>query len=113
MHEFGYCEGILEAVEQRAAGRPVAGFTVRIGATHRIVKESLDQAFAMVATGTVAEGADIVLDVVPVTVSCGSCGRTSTSMDPLATCSGCGSPDVSVSGGDELLLESITLQPTA
>lgn len=65
MHEFGYCDGILEAVTRRAAGRPVAEVTVHIGADHRIEEEALAQAFQMVAEGTVAAGATIVLHQPP------------------------------------------------
>ncbi|MGI9018470.1 MAG: hydrogenase maturation nickel metallochaperone HypA [Euzebya sp.] len=111
MHEFGYCEGILDAVEQRATGRPVARVKVRIGTTHRIVQESLDTAFAVVAAGSVAEGAAIDMQVTPVTVHCQDCGADSTSLDPFPSCEACGSGQVELEGGDECLLESIELRP--
>lgn len=109
MHEFGYCEGILEAVLNRAAGRPVERVKVRIGTTHRIDQESLDQAFAMVAAGTAAEGAAVDLEVTPVDVACHACGVASTSLDPLPECDSCGSQNVTVTGGHECLLVSIDL----
>jgi len=59
VHELGLCEGILDAVERRAAGREVAGVKVRIGEALRVAEPALDQAFMLVSEGTVAEGARI------------------------------------------------------
>jgi hydrogenase nickel incorporation protein HypA/HybF len=59
------CEGLLEAVEHRAAGRRVLGVKVRVGEQHRVVDAAMTQAFELVAAGTVAEGAAVELAVVP------------------------------------------------
>ena len=48
MHELGLCEGVLEAVERRAAGRRVTRVRVRVGAQHRVVESAFDQSFALV-----------------------------------------------------------------
>ena len=103
------CEGIIEAVERRAAGRRVTGVRVRVGARHRVVGPSLDQAFELVAAGTVAEGAAVDLVVVPVTLGCRDCGHQAESQEPLAACPACGGTDLEMDGGDELVLESIAL----
>jgi hydrogenase nickel incorporation protein HypA/HybF len=49
MHEFGLCEGIVDAIQRRAAGRPVARVRVRIGVLHRVVTEAFQHAFAHAA----------------------------------------------------------------
>ena len=49
----------------------------------------------------------------PVEVDCRTCGGHTTSLDPLATCTVCGSEDVDVTGGDELTLVSLTLRQNA
>ena len=106
MHEIGLCEGLLGAVETAAGGRRVTGVRVRVGARHAVVKDAFQQAFGLAADGTVAEGAALDLVVTPVTVTCRDGHRTE-SVDPLATCASCGADDVEVSGGSELVLESI------
>lgn len=114
MHEVGLCEGIVEAVEHRAAGRPVARVRIRAGALLRVVEPSLEQAFTLLAAGTVAEGAVIELTEVPAQVSCQDCAHEGEASDVLATCPLCGGSGLRFSGGDELVLESITLrQPVA
>ena len=113
MHELGLCEGILEAVERRAAGRRVAGVRLRVGTLHRVVEPALDQAFALVAGGTVAEGASVELVVVPVRVACAACGEVTEADHLPDACPACGATGPDVSGGDELVLESIKLQAPA
>ena len=110
MHELVLCQGILEAVERRAAGRRVTRVRVRVGAQHRVVEPALDQAFALVSEGTVAAGAAVDLVVVPVRVRCPDCGNQAESTDALAACSACGGLDLETTGGDELILEAIQLE---
>jgi hydrogenase nickel incorporation protein HypA/HybF len=110
VHELGLCEGILEAVERRAAGRRVTGVRVRVGARHRVVESALDQAFALVSQGTVADGAAVDLVVVPARIRCPNCGHEGEAADALAACPACGGLDLETSGGDELILEAIYLE---
>lgn len=109
MHEFGLCEGIVDAVLVRAAGRPVTRVRVRVGALHRVAKPAVAQAFEMLAVGTVAERAMVDVVVVPVRATCGLCGFEAESGDAFAVCGRCGGTDVAIEGGDELVLESIQL----
>jgi hydrogenase nickel incorporation protein HypA/HybF len=48
--------------------------------------------------------------VVGVRVSCRACGHGEESLDALAVCPACGSAEIELAGGDELVLESIQLQ---
>jgi hydrogenase nickel incorporation protein HypA/HybF len=107
MHELAMCESIMEAVERRANGRKVAGVTVRVGVLQRVWKPAFDQCFEMVAAGTLAEGASVDLVVLPVHSTCRQCGTSAESDDQPLVCISCGSTGLDVSGGDELLLESI------
>ncbi len=108
VHEFGLCEGVLEAVLARAAGRRVARVRVRCGVRHAVDPDSMAQAFGLVAAGTEADGATVDLVTVPATVACRDCGIASESADLLAVCPRCGGADVETTGGDELVLESVS-----
>jgi hydrogenase nickel incorporation protein HypA/HybF len=105
VHEMSYCEGVVEAVEKRAAGRPVARVGVRIGAVHRIVADAFEQSFQIAATGGPAEGATTELVVLPVHGHCMDCRHDFASTNPSPACPSCGSLDVAVEGGDEVILE--------
>ena len=111
MHEFGLCEGVLATVRQRAGGRKVAGIRVRFGVRHAVDEESLTQAFSMVAEGTEAAGAAVELVTVPATITCPDCGFSGETTDVLATCPRCAGTNVRISGGDEMVLESIRYEP--
>jgi len=111
MHEFGLCEGVLDAVRARAAGRPVAAVRVRFGVRHAVDQDSLSLAFQTVAAGTEADGADVKLITVPASIGCRSCGFDGETTDLLAVCPSCASADVLISGGDEMTLESVTYVP--
>jgi hydrogenase nickel incorporation protein HypA/HybF len=107
MHEFGMCDGIVEAVQRRAAGRPVARVRVRVGTLHRVVDAAFQQAFAHAAEGTEAEHAAVELVVIPVSATCLACGVVAESNDIIAVCPDCGGTDLHLTAGEELILESI------
>jgi hydrogenase nickel incorporation protein HypA/HybF len=107
MHEWGFCEGIVEAVRRRAAGRRVKRIRVRIGVLHRLEQDALQQAFSLAASGSEAE--DAVLDLVSIRPRwrCRVCGEESESAEITSVCASCGGLEIEVSGGDEMILESI------
>ncbi|MEW6297466.1 MAG: hydrogenase maturation nickel metallochaperone HypA [Thermodesulfobacteriota bacterium] len=107
MHEWGYCEGILAAVQKRAAGRRVKRVRLRAGMLHRLDHAALQQAFSLAARGSEAEGAVVDLICTPVRWRCRVCGGESEAADIVVFCPGCGGMDVEVSGGGEIILESV------
>ena len=102
---MGYCEGVLEAVERRAKGRPVSRIGVRIGAVHRVVPDVFEQSFQLAAVGGPAEGACTEVTVQPVEGHCMDCRHDFSSLDPAPSCPSCGSIEVAAHGGDEVVLE--------
>ena len=110
---MSYCEGVLEAVERRAAGRPVARIGVRIGVIHRVVAEAFEQSFQIAAVGGPAEGATTDLTVLPVHGHCMDCRFDFHATDPAPACPSCGSLEVAVEGGDEVVLEWLEYVDTA
>ena len=105
MHEIGYCAGVLEAVERRAAGRPVARIGVLVGALHRISPAAFEQSFRLVADGGVASGAGTEVLIAPVRASCASCPAAFESTEAAPVCPDCHGTDVTTEGGDELVLQ--------
>lgn len=113
MHEFGLCTGIIDAVQRRAAGRPVARVRVRVGVLHRVVDEAFQQAFAHAAAGTEAANASVDLVVIPVQAVCRTCEAPVASSDIVVVCPTCGGVDLEITAGDELVLEAIEYQDPA
>ena len=74
---------------------------------HRVVPEAFGQAFEMAAAGSVAQDAEVELTFLPVRTACKSCGTETESDDFVPLCQKCGSADVDIVGGQELMLESL------
>jgi hydrogenase nickel incorporation protein HypA/HybF len=110
MHETGLADGIVRAALRRGAGRRVTGLRVRVGG-HPVDPLVVTQGIQIAAAGTLAEGVEVDLVLEPMTVHCAGCGHHGPVTDHLAVvaCRHCGAVDVEVSGGDEVVLESITL----
>jgi hydrogenase nickel incorporation protein HypA/HybF len=110
VHEIGLCQSVLAAVEGKAGGRRVTGLRLRVGALHRVGPEAFDQTFSLVASGSVADGADVDVVVVPVDGHCQACGQHWEAEDQLPLCPECGSTEVALTGGDDLVLESVQIE---
>ena len=74
MHELGLSEGLLATVIGVAGDRPVTRVRVSIGALQRVVPDSLEFGFRLVAEGTVCETARLEVAHLPVRVRCMACG---------------------------------------
>jgi hydrogenase nickel incorporation protein HypA/HybF len=110
MHELGLCTSIVDAIEVRAAERPVARVRVRVGRLNHVHPEAFEQSFTMAAMGTVAENAAAELVFLPVIARCSQCDTSWEGEDMPIACPACGSVALELLGGDELVLESIEYQ---
>jgi hydrogenase nickel incorporation protein HypA/HybF len=110
VHEFGVAAGLLETVETRAAGRPVRAVRVHVGALQRLDRDVFDQAWALLTDGGVADGAGVEVTEVAVEVRCRGCAGTAGGDRLVTDCPSCGGHDLELVHGDELVLESITLE---
>jgi hydrogenase nickel incorporation protein HypA/HybF len=107
VHELGLCSSIVDAVSKRAGDRPVAQVRVRVGRLHHVHPDAFDQSFAVAAMGTVAEDAAAELILVPVRARCAGCAASFECDEVPLACPQCGSVEIELLGGDELVLESI------
>ncbi len=110
MHEFSIATHIVAQLEALAAAHAmgrITALTVAAGEMRQIVPDALSTAFAAAAGGTAAAGADLVLETVPVVVECRSCGRRYRPADGNYVCESCGTADVAVVEGNELVIRTV------
>ncbi len=107
MHELGLCTSIVDAIERRAGDRTVSRVRVRAGRLLHVHPEAFDQSFAVAAMGTVAADAVAELVLLPVRARCSACDAAWECDEVAFVCPTCGSVQVELIGGDELMLESI------
>jgi hydrogenase nickel incorporation protein HypA/HybF len=109
MHEIGLCEGVLAVALDAAAGEQVKRVRLRVGRLQGVVPEVMDQAWEMVSEGTLASGSRVELVDVAVEVRCRACGQDTEALAAPFNCGQCGSPDVEIVRGDELVVEEVEL----
>ena len=109
MHETAIVEGLMRILEKQAVEHGVArilSVTVKVGCLRAVEPQQLVGCFEMFAEGTVAEGARLVVDGVPVWARCKACGTEFEVPRFRFECPGCGGGDVEVIQGQELYIES-------
>ena len=109
MHELSIADAIVRIAAAHAGERRVTAVHVEVGRLRQVVPDALEFAFGLVAQDTVVEGAELVLEEVPVRVACAACATESEQRSFPLACLRCGSLDVEVVGGEELQVESIEL----
>jgi hydrogenase nickel incorporation protein HypA/HybF len=80
---------------------------LRVGELSGVVPEALELAFAAASPGTPADGAELIIDRVPVICRCEQCGKAFQPDDVVYLCSNCGAFNSSVQQGRELELASL------
>ena len=77
MHEVGVAQGMMKIIASEAAKHGlscVSKVYVRVGELSNVGPDALSFAFDSVILGTVAEGAELVMDIVPAKGYCDACG---------------------------------------
>jgi hydrogenase nickel incorporation protein HypA/HybF len=113
VHELSVCRALLDEVMRVAVQRDAQRVSVvrlQVGPLSGVVSALLVHAYPMIAAGTRAEGAELVIDETPIRVRCTACGMETEVQTVRLLCGACASPRVALIGGDELLLESVELQ---
>jgi hydrogenase nickel incorporation protein HypA/HybF len=110
MHEYGITESLLRIVEDKAkeAGATrVSVIRVVVGALTGFVPDSIEFYFATMSKNTVAVGATLEFEEMPVRLRCRVCGEAFEPETREWTCLKCGSPEIDIEGGRELYIKEM------
>jgi hydrogenase nickel incorporation protein HypA/HybF len=110
VHELSIADSVVQIVCSHAGGRRVTAVELKVGHLRQVVPSALAFAFQLVAEGTVAEGAELHLEVVPAAGRCRHCGVESALREFPLRCTACGGWDLELLRGEELLVESLELE---
>jgi hydrogenase nickel incorporation protein HypA/HybF len=106
VHELSIAESIVAGVCERAAGAHVKRVIVEIGNLSGVVPDSVRFFFDACTKGTAIDGAELDIVEVKGLARCRSCG-TESQADGLALSCPCGSLDVDLVRGGELLVKAV------
>lgn len=134
MHEWALAEGVIstaiELAEEEGAGG-VAKINVRMGSLQQVDREIFDLALREIAEGTIAEGAEVNVEMEEAVLECRSCGKewsfeesrgelTEEESESIhfipdlahayIRCPSCGSPDFEIKKGRGVWIGSIELE---
>ncbi len=110
MHEVSLCGAIYDIADRAAAGRDVSVIHLQVGQLRQVVPDTLTFCWTVVCDDTRLAGSRLEVDYRPVVLRCARCSvLTTLSRDLILLCGHCGASDVTVIGGEELLVTSVDL----
>ena len=114
MHELGLTQSILDiAVEhaQKNNARKILRVNVKAGKLIALVDDSMRFFFEYLTADTIAKGAMLEIEHVPVMVKCAACGATSEVDEfELYRCPKCGELGPQLVSGREFFVDSIEIE---
>ena len=110
MHEIRIAEDLSAIVLDAARNEQLTKVTkinISFGQLIQIVPEIFEFAFRETIRNTVAEDAELTIEIVEVRMYCKNCGNEFHVKDNLFACSNCSSTDLEIRNGKELFIKSI------
>ena len=109
MHELAITQSVVETIVERTGRARVTAVHLVIGKVSGVVPDAVRFCFEMVAADSPVEGARLEIDEPPGRASCRGCGGEF-EVEGLVLLCPCGSADVEVLGGDELLIRAVEVE---
>jgi hydrogenase nickel incorporation protein HypA/HybF len=106
MHELAITQSVVEAVVDRVAPARVTVVHLTVGRVSGVDVDAIRFCFDLVAEGTVVEGARLEISEPAGRARCRQCGADF-AVDDLVLLCRCGSVDVELSQGQELLVRAV------
>ena len=110
MHELGITKSIVEIAEQAAKDQQasvIRSVTVEIGSLSGVVPEALEFCFEACCSGTMLQGAKLLIERIPARARCQKCAREFPLEELLACCPECDSAASELISGEELRIKEM------
>jgi hydrogenase nickel incorporation protein HypA/HybF len=113
MHELSIVANLFEILEEKAKeqkAKKIVMVKLQVGSLSGVVPEFLETAFDIYKKETIADEARLEMKKVPLKIQCQKCHAEMVKDDFVFICSKCGSKELKILAGTELLLEKIELE---
>jgi len=118
MHELHLAEDILRKIQEAAKGEgqgsrvkgqedKLKAVKIALGQSRFTHLEELRELLTAISKDTVAEGAKIEFEIIPVKTVCAKCGQEFNPEKMRLDCPHCGSTDIQMASGNELIVKEI------
>lgn len=112
MHEFSLVMSVIKTISklcEQNKWKRVLRVTLKVGHLRQIEPEIFAFAFSSATVGTALEGSEISIIEMPIIFKCHSCNKSSDTEEFRFVCPNCGSVDVDLISGMQLIIESIEI----
>lgn len=112
MHELGITQSIVEIAEQTAIKQQavkILSVTVEVGSLAGVVPEALEFCFEACSSGTLLEGAQLLIEKIPARARCRDCACEFPLEEFLACCPECDSAASELLSGEELRVKEMEI----
>ncbi len=112
MHELSLAQDMVEQICLAAARENavrIERIVMAVGAYSGVDCEAFEFAFPFAAEGTLAEGSELVIELVAAKAVCRDCRAEFKPAPACLLCEKCGSDNITLQGGRELLIRSVEL----
>ena len=113
MHELAICQSLIDQVEVIALehkAQSISSIVIGIGLLSGVEAQLLKNAYPVASAGTVAEDAELVVELLPIKVKCTQCGSESDALPNKLICKQCGDWRTTLLSGDEMMLLKVELE---
>jgi len=113
MHELSIVTSLFEVLEEKARenkAAKVVGVKLKLGKLAGVVPELLRTAFDTYKQGTIAAEATLEIEEVPLKLRCRKCGAVIERDEFVLVCPSCGSTELEILEGMDLLLDKLDLE---
>jgi len=114
MHEASIAQSIIENLERRIVEGQIAGRVccvyLMVGRLTAVVPDNLQFMFGVLARDSVLNDARLEIELVPVRARCRTCRAEFEIEDIYFLCAACGSANLDILSGRELLIESVEVE---
>jgi len=113
LHELSICQSMLRIVDKALESHPGARLErvyVDVGMGSTVEPVLLKDAFEIATTGGPYEGAELVINEIPLVGRCRACGRSFEYKEIALGCPECGSTSVDIKSGLELKVTEIEVK---
>ena len=112
MHEMSITQNILDDVEQslsKAQYSKVINIKIKVGEFTALDPSSLQFCYKALTNGTKFEDTELLIEIIPLVGHCNSCKKEINIDNFLFVCGACGSSNIDIVSGQELILSEINV----
>ena len=110
MHEYSIAQSIINitlAEAEKAKAQKVVKVSLKIGDLTGVFPDSLSFCFELLSKGTIAEGATLTIENVPIRGYCSHCDKSFLIEDNHYLCQHCKNPTIELTSGRELQIDHL------